>query len=260
MSKNINGTEYKIVYLDTNAISDISKNYRDTATNLLKYFQFMEAFPKERYAFATSIYNIKELSKTLKYREDIVNVFDKIPLLIVDVFPNIISKEVNNDDFVLFGTGIKPLFNISISDLFFMLENDELDETNKIFEENISKELVNWNEIRYNSIYNQKELFNNSYKIYNKCNNNINRCFNTRSGKIFAFIKYYFLFKQNKKITSNCVIDAFNASVAPLVGVYVGEKSVISWLKESKNKYDFMKNVEFIKISSFYKKENDKNI
>ena len=143
MSKNINGTEYKIVYLDTNAISDISKNYRDTATNLLKYFQFMEAFPKERYAFATSIYNIKELSKTLKYREDIVNVFDKIPLLIVDVFPNIISKEVNNDDFVLFGTGIKPLFNISISDLFFMLENDELDETNKIFEENISKELVN---------------------------------------------------------------------------------------------------------------------
>lgn len=66
MSKIINRTDYKIVYLDTNAISEMSKNYKNTLKNLFEKFYFTDFNSKHKYAFATSVYNLKELSNSTK--------------------------------------------------------------------------------------------------------------------------------------------------------------------------------------------------
>lgn len=100
MSKIINGTEYKIVYLDTNALSEMAKNYKGTATNILQHFGFMSNDAKTKYAFATSVFNLDELSKSTKYRSDIIKMFNTIPLFIIAVFPEIIDTEANNEAFV----------------------------------------------------------------------------------------------------------------------------------------------------------------
>ena len=243
---------YKIIYLDTNAISDMSKNYKNSGKNILeKYFAYNNGV---KYAFATSVYNISELLKTIKYRNYIINTFNQIPLLIIDAFPTIIDKELSKEELGLFGIGVKPIFANSISDLFNMLESDSFKETMKIYENNILLEIINWKEAKLNNLQ-EKQLFENSYKIYNKHKNDIDLCFQTKSSTIFTFIKSYFLYKQSKSITKNCVIDSYNASVAPFVDVYIGEKSVISWLEQSKDKYEFMKDIQLFKISEFQDKD-----
>lgn len=255
MSKIINGTNYKIIYLDTNAISEMSKNYKDTSKNLFERFRFTDSNSDYKYAFATSSYNLKELSKSTKYRDEIIKIFNIIPLIIIDAFPSIIDKVLNNEDIFLFGIGIKPLFNTNLNDIFMMIESDSLNEANTQFENNIAQEIINWNEARAKKLK-EKDIFNNSYKIYNIYDNNIDICFSTKCAQIFTFIKTYFLYKKSEPIVKNSIIDSFNASVAPFVDIYIGERTVTSWLKESKHKYNFMKEVELFKISEFYTKEN----
>lgn len=251
MSKIINGTEYKIVYLDTNALSEMAKNYKGTATNILQHFDFMSNEAKTKYAFATSVFNLDELSKSTKYRSDIIKIFNTIPLFIIAVFPEIIDIEANNEDFVLLSIGPKPIFNVSIEDVFNMFVSQGFVDTIKKYHNNIQNEIQNWNQAKIDNLDN-KELFNNSYKIYNVYNNDIDICYNTKSAKIFTFIKTYFLYKKSDPIISNSVIDSCNAAAAPFVDVYIGERVVTSWLKESKHKYDFMNKVEIFKISEFY--------
>lgn len=253
MSKIINGTDYKIIYLDTNAISEMSKNYKNTLKNLFEKFYFTDFNSKYKYAFATSVYNLKELSNSTKYRDEIIKTFNVFPLLIIEAFPGIVDKVLNNEDIFLFAIGMKPLFNIDISDIFMMLDSDIFNDTNFQFENHITQEIINWKEAKEKKLK-EKDIFNNSYKIYNIYNNNVDICFNTKCAKIFTFIKTYFLYKKSENIIRNSVIDSFNASVAPFVDIYIGERTVTAWLKESKNKYNFMKEVEFLKISEFYTK------
>lgn len=253
MSKIINGTNYKIIYLDTNAISEMSKNYKETSKNLFERFYFTDPNSNCNYAFATSAYNLKELSNSIKYRDEMLKIFNLIPLLIIEAFPGIIDKVLNKEDIFLFGIGIKPLFNTSLNDIFRMLESDDFKDANMQFENNISQEINNWNEAKTKNLKG-KDIFNNSYKIYNIHNNNIDICFSTKCAQIFTFIKTYFLYKKSEPIVKNSIIDSFNASVAPFVDIYIGERTVTSWLKESKHKYGFMKEVEIFKISEFYTK------
>lgn len=254
MSKIINGTNYNIIYLDTNAISEMSKNYKGTMKNLLGRFGFTNSNSRLKYAFATSTYNLKELSNSTKYRQEIIRAFNIIPLLIVEAFPSIIDKIINGEDIFFLGIGIKPLFNTDISDIFRMIESDDFNDANIQFENHIAQEIVSWNEAKKENLTG-KDIFNNSYKIYNTYNNNIDVCFDTKCAKIFTFIKTYFLYKKRETILRNSVIDSFNASVAPFVDIYIGERTVTAWLKESKHKYNFMKEVEILKISEFYSKD-----
>lgn len=251
MSKNINGTDYKVVYLDTNAISDMAKNYKNTMVNLLERFGFADANADSKYAFATSVYNLKELSNSMRYRNEITNMFDQIPLLVMQAFPSIIDIEASNEDPFYLSIGIKPLFKTNISDVFMMFDSNGFEESNNQFENHINQEISNWSQAKIDHLEN-KELFNNSYKIYNVHDNDIDICYNTKSAKLFTFIKTYFLYKKSDPIISNSVIDTYNASSAPFVDVYIGERVVTSWLKQSKDKYDFMNKVEIFKISEFY--------
>lgn len=252
MLKFPNGHKYKLVYLDTNAMSEIAKNKNNTFKNFFEYFHFFKNNDSEHYAFVTSVYNLCELNKTREdYKNKIIKSFDLIPVLIVKAFPQNIQSELNSEDFVLFATGPKPLLQNQFSTLFKQLNS--FSEANDIFNNHINEEIKTWNEEKKLQL-NESNLLINSYKIYDTSCDDYNIIFNSNCAKIFSFIKYQFLYEKNKEIDSNSIIDSYNASIAPLVDVYVGERTVTSWLNKSKDKYDFMKNIECIKISYFYDK------
>ncbi len=252
MLKFPNGHEYKLVYLDTNAISEIAKNYRNTFVNFFDYFNFFESGDCDRYALITTAYNMVELNKTREeYKSKIIEKFDFIPVLIVEAFPKIVVTELHSDDFIMFATGPKPLLNNQFSTIFNQL-NDILNKDQSL-RNHLNSELKIWNNDRI-LMKDMTKLFENSYAIYNTYNYDYNMLYNSKSAKIFSYIKYYFLYKKKLPIDENSIIDSYNACIAPFVDVYVGERSVTSWLEKSKDKYDFMSHVECIKISKFYDK------
>lgn len=250
MLKLPNGHEYKLVYLDTNAVSEIAKNYKNCFKNFFEYFNFFTTGDCDRYALVTTVYNMYELNKTRnEYKDKITTSFDLIPVLIVEGFPQIVVTELKGEDFILFATGAKPLMNNQFTTIF-----NQINENDRSLQNNLNNELNIWKKDREV----QKDLlklFESSYSIYNKFNDDFNLLYHSKCGKIFSYIKYHFLYEKKLIIDENSIIDSYNASIAPLVDVYVGERSVTSWLEKSKNKYDFMLGVECIKISKFY--DND---
>lgn len=250
MAKLLNGHEYKLIYLDTNAISEISKNYHNCFKNFFEYFNFLNPNSCQRYALITTVYNLVELNKARdEYKSKIIEKFDLIPVLIAEGFPQLVSTELNEDDFIMFATGIKPILNNQFSTVFNQL--NVINSKDMTLKNNLNKELSIWNNdriIKKDAI----KLFESSYSIYNIYKYDYKVLYNSKSAKIFSYIKYHFLYEKNKLIDENSIIDSYNASVAPFVDVYVGERTITSWLEKSKDKYDFMKDVECIKISRFY--------
>lgn len=248
----LNGNKYKLVYLDTNAISEISKNYNNTFINFFEYFNFFKQGNCDRYALVTTVYNLHELNKTREeYKNKIIEKFDLIPVLIFESFPQIITTELNMDDYIMFATGPKPLMNNQFSTVFHQIT--KIEEENKTLNSNLMKEITMWNKERINSL-DFKTLFSDSYSFYNTHNSDYDLLYKSKSSKIFSYVKYHFIYEKSKTIDENSIIDSYNASIAPFVDVYVGERSITAWLEKSKDKYDFMKNVECIKISKFYDK------
>mgnify|MGYP004502369287 CR=1 FL=1 len=255
MSKIIKGIEYDIVYLDTNALSEIAKNYNFAGRNFFKYL--MDIYPKKNFAYATSVFNLYELSKTIKHRENILTAFNKVPLLVLESFPRNICKNIKKEDDVLLVTGLKPKLNSDIEDVFKVIESDSNKSSIDKFKSNLNNEINLWNKEK-NIKKTDLELFTESYKVYVPDEKQFEILFSCNNAKIFSFIKKYFIYNKKDNITQNSVIDTYNASMAPSVDIYVTEKTVASWLIFSKDKFEFMKNVKIIKISDFYDKgDND---
>ncbi len=123
MIHEINGHQYRIAYLDTNALTYFVK-YDEFAVELLKKYTF------NNYAFATNVFNILELYKTEQdFHLKIAKRLDNYPLLVLNDYANIVNIENNSkvdvSNLVAFAVGIKPLFNISFSDLNCFIEKSE---------------------------------------------------------------------------------------------------------------------------------------
>lgn len=248
----IKGNKYKLVYLDTNAISEISKNYKNTFINFFEYFNFFKQGDCDRYALVTTVYNMHELNKTRdEYKNKIIEKFDLIPVLLFEAFPQIVTTELNNDDPILLATGAKTIMNNQFSTIFQQLT--KIEEKSNNLKQNLDKEINLWNKERKN-ISDLKSLFSSSYSFYDTHNSDYNLLFKSKSSKIFSYIKYHFIYESSKPINENSIIDSYNSSIAPFIDVYVGERTVTSWLEKSKDKYNFMTRVKCIKISEFYDK------
>lgn len=253
MLKLPNGHEYKLVYLDTNAISEIAKNYKNCFKNFFEYFNFFKDEKCEQYALVTTFYNMYELNKSRKeYKDKITTAFDLIPVLVAEGFPQLIITELNNDDFISFATGPKLLMNNQFSTVFNQI--NKINAKDKSLQNHLNSELIIWNNDRKEQ-KNLLKLFESSYALYNTFNYDYKFLYNSKCSKIFSYIKYHFLYEKSAPIDENSIIDSYNACIAPLIDVYVGERSVTSWLEKSKKKYEFMSDVECIKISKFY--DND---
>lgn len=236
---------YKFIYLDTNAVSDLAKNYKNFGKNLLDFMI------SGKYAPVISVYNLYELSNASPdLQKNIFHKFDSIPVLICYGFPQITTVELNNDDIVLFATGPKDMFNLKFSDVIKIINKDLAETVNKM-NANLAEELRLWLE-NVNNSRPPFELLRESYAIYDKYDVDISELYKAYSSKTFCYIKHNFLTQKPSAVSLGSILDTYNACIAPFVDKYVGERTVTAWLEMSKDKFIFMRDKEFIKVSNFY--------
>lgn len=199
-----NGNEYKLVYLDTNCISEISKN-----TKKMGKF-FMENYCFGGYMFVTSSFNLFELAKTKgETRKSIIDLFNNFPLAIIQTFPHLIEfeKEISefNPNMIMFAMGLKPAFNVQLETVLNNLEK------NKDFQNSINsmklkfeKETLNWTKkqrlTNWFLNFNEDLLssMNDSFKIENNYFK-IEQLGKYKSLEILAFIKNQFIYDSKKR-------------------------------------------------------------
>lgn len=256
MIKFPSGNNYKLVYIDTNVINEISKNTRAFGKN------FLQKYANGEYMFVTSVFNLIEMSKTKgESRDRIIEIFDIIPLGINHTFPQIIefekySKNFNNE-MIIFATGPNGLFNNQISDILDKINNDEGLTKDLIVNSNLTKELEYWKEQKelYNWISNYKKSLiismNETFRLYDNYFE-IKELGEYYSLEVLAYIKNQFIYAKNEEIRINSIIDAYNVSFLPYVEEYITEKTVASWLETAKSKMDYLKDKKIVKLSSLY--------
>lgn len=256
-----NGNEYKLVYLDTNCINEISKNTKKIGKI------FMERYCMDGYMFVTSAFNLFELSKTRgETRKSIIAIFNEFPLAIIQTFPQLIEFEEKesafNPNMIMLAMGLRSIFSTQLGTVLNNLESDEsfkysIDSMKFKFEKQISdwtkkQELANWClDFKTNLL----DSMNESFKIENNYFE-IKKLGKYKSLEILAFIKNQFIYDSKKEIQINSIIDSYNCSILPYVDVYITEKTVGSWLEKSKSKFEYIKDKEIVKISDLmeYKK------
>lgn len=70
-----------------------------------------------------------------------------------------------------------------------------------------------------------------------------------KSLEVMAFIKNQFIYESKKEIRINSIIDTYNCSILPYIDIYITEKTVSSWLRKAKNKFEYISDKQIIKIS-----------
>lgn len=243
MEFEVNNHKYKILYLDTNALTYFVK-YDEFARALL------EKYTLNNYAFATNIFNILELYKTeVDFHKKIQQRLDNLPFLILNGYNNIVNAEnedeINVSKLVLFAIGKKPLFNVNFSDLKHFIDNSAKQLIDR--DEIVNQEINDWLEKRLNiNPQWQKQYNNNIKKTMNQLVKSFGLDFEVnifgryKSLECMAFIKNKFCNeKPTEIIKNNSIFDMYNAAVFPYVDVYITERTVGSWLKEFRNKCSF---------------------
>lgn len=146
-----NGHTYKLVYLDTNALNYIAKNTHETAKNFLIKFCL-----NGDYMFVTSAFNLYELFNA-KYesRKKIIEFFNKFPLGMIDIYPQLIEfekiKEGFQKDMISFVIGVEGIFDTQIEHLLSAFDKGSFYKSISIMKESFEKELSYWNSVEQNT-------------------------------------------------------------------------------------------------------------
>ena len=211
----------------------------------------------------TSPFNIFEISQTQgESRKKIIDFINIFPLGIIYTFPQLIEFEKKstsfNNEMIMFATGVNTLFNIQISNILDIMNNDESMKKSigKMYE-NFNTEINNWkkNQKEYSwmkSFHNNLiKSMNDSFQIYDNYFN-ITKLGLCKSLEVLAFIKNQFIYNSKKEIKINSIIDSYNASILPYVDTYITERTVCSWLNIAKQKFIYLKDKKIINISTFF--------
>ncbi|MBQ8738295.1 MAG: hypothetical protein IJZ04_02235 [Clostridia bacterium] len=255
---NINGKNYNLVYLDTNALSEFVNNTNGFSKN------FLLKFIDGRHMLVTSVFNIMELNKTQNnFKEKIKTSLGNLPLGILTNIEQLCEYEKNQvpvkNDIIMFAVGNKPLFNVGIDDLFYFLE----DSTTKVLEQRrknqLEKELLEWKaqrgakNVKWQSDFNNT-LINTMMQIttYFPTSFTLSQLQNCYSLQVCSYIRNMFIHNSTKDLELNSIIDSYNAAYLPYVEAYVTERTVGAWLENAKNKFNCIKEKTIYKISGFF--------
>lgn len=251
---------YKLVYLDTNALSEFVNNTNDFSKKLL--FKFVDG----NHLFVTSVFNIMELNKTQKdFKKRIKERLGIIPLGILTNIEQLYEYERQQKyigkSLIEFAVGIKPLFDVGIDDLFSFFEVGSTKSKENHRNANIDLELLEWKNQRINNNPQWQKAFNlelkeTMFKIIGQMSTEVdtsqlNYCY---SIQVRSYIRNMFIHNSTQELKQNSIIDSYNVSYLPYVDAYITEKTVGSWLETSKDKFLFIKQKEIYKISDFFEK------
>lgn len=253
MLKFPSGREYKLVYFDTNFLSEFINNVNNFASNVLKKFINND----DPYMICTSIFNVFELSKTNEaFEEKMKLAFDKIPIGIVNDYQSIIlienSRTLKHNEAVVDAFGIRPLFKKDIHDLLFFIRNSQDSILNR--NEIILNEINMWEKHRSNNnIKNKRSLLLSSMNEILKsmhCNFSVSSLGKYKSLECMAYIKNEFIYNTSIEIKPNSIIDMYNISILPYVEAYATENFV-----GKKIDNEMRKQFHYIKAEVFFIKD-----
>lgn len=254
----MNGREYKLLYMDTNVLNAFAKNTNFFSKN------FMESYAMGGYMFVTSVFNLYEVYQTQgESRANLLKIFDMFPIGIVIYVQQIIEYErMNipiNKNILMFAIGNNELFNLNMSKVFDMFEEDETKKAIEKMHKNFNKEMKSWNakkeKIKWmeNFDLNMIDSMNDSFSIYDSYFK-ITELGKHKSLETLAYIKNKYIYDKDEEIKINSVIDAYNASIFPYIDVYVTERTVGAWLKEAKRKLTYLEGHDIKTISEIWNK------
>lgn len=242
------GNKYKLVYFDTNFLSEFINNQYNFTSNVSK--QFFGG--KEKYLICTSFFNIFELYKTNdEFEEKMKLAFDKIPIGIVKDYSSLIelehSNQITTENIIQMAFGIKPIFNLDIHDLFEILRNctSEINDRSKL----IANEIDIWNTHRLLKDKEgnpKKQILKSMNELLESIFNNLrvdkNSIEKYKSLECMAYIKDEFIFNTKIDIKQNSIIDMYNISILPYIDAYATENFVGKKIEnEMKQKFKYIK-------------------
>lgn len=258
---NLNGHEYKTVYLDTNALSEF--------VNDTKYFtrNMLTKFIDGKHMFVTSFFNIVELNETqVDFKAKLKESLGIMPLgLLIPIEQVTVYEQQGiaiHNNLISFAVGAQPMFTVNLVDLFTMLDNEETKRLLSLRQSKLRNELADWQETR--KIKNEKW----QKSFYEYINKGIEKTVAyfpqpvdikdlsvVKSLKISSYIKNMFIHSNSKDLLTSCIIDSYNAAYLAYVDVYVPERTVGAWLENAKSKFEFINDKIIYKISDFFDKE-----
>lgn len=162
-------------------------------------------------------------------------------------------------DMIMFGMGLKGIFNLQIEDIIKGYDSGNFDENISTMKENFKSELEYWNNVESNPPW-MKDFKNSLKKSMNclfKYSSNyfdIIELGKYKSLEIYTFFSNQFINSKKSKKEISSIIDADNASVLPYVEVYTIEKTIGLWLIMTQDKFGNLKDKETIKIGSLFGK------
>lgn len=253
-----NGKNYKLVYLDTNALSEFVNNTNGFSKN------FLSKFIDDRHMLVTSVFNIMELNKTQNdFKDKIKTSLGVLPLGLLTNIEQLCEYEKNQvpikNDIITFAVGNKPVFNVGIDDLFCFLEVPKTKELEQQRKNQLEKELLEWKEqrcvknVKWQSDYN-RTLVDTMIQITAHFPTTFTReqLQNCYSLHVCSYIRNMFIHNSSQNLELSSVIDSYNAAYLPYVEAYVTERTVGAWLKNAKNKISYIKEKTIYKVSDFF--------
>lgn len=260
----VENTVYKLLYLDTNALSNFVENTKDFRVNLeRKCCKQLD----NNYILCFNINSIIELKKGCKERYDsFIQIFSHIPCLLFMLYPEIIKEEVeyaNTKKFHLDNIAFLILpIDIKQYNLQYIISKLEENGYIKKVKEDEEKMLSFMNDLKNN--YSKYTKRNKKYEI-EIVEENLKYWGFHLNGDIdlnyFPAIRmmnksYYDRIVNGKKsdIVIGDIHDIMISSVTPYVDVIITEKYQLNVIKESKKFIPQIEKLECYKVSEFYSK------
>lgn len=254
----LNNKEYKLLFLDTNAIREITNNHNSCGKVFFEKFFLNET----KYIPCFSIYNIIELKPWTDKYEIFLDFFSKTPCilispyrllleqeeiayknkhqlpienLILKVFPNIISDN-NIRRYIQNVWEQQPIADSINDEILKLNEVIEVWENQKIDMLKILKRLKLPKEILDEEFYKKEEKnsiinFLKSYEITLNINSDIKQF---PGARIMLYSQYKRLYSTERKITPNDVMDIKISCIIPYIDAVITEKFQADVYKKAK--------------------------
>lgn len=254
----LNDNEYKLVYVDTNVLSEFVNDTKNFRKN------FAKKYLNGKYMLVTSPFNILELNETeLNFIEKAIEIYN-FPIGILNGLENICNYNRNGIDigYEIIMFAVFPLYKTTFRDLINIVNHPSTQRNIQERNERIYKEIIEWNnkkndkDIKWQQNYiknikiSMQEIVNHFPEPF--AIDNIKKY---QSLQTVAHIKNMFIHNTNDAIMKNSIIDSYNVAYLPYIDEYVSERTVCSWLDMSKNKLEYLKDKNIVKLSTFFSEE-----
>ena len=260
---NVCGEDFNLIFLDTNALSNLISNYKNFLNNLLK------KFPSENIYYIFSIYNVLEISNgDISRFESLKKIFSNNKCLMFLTYQDILQEEKrfyddNKFEYENISFSFVPNYKKEYSFEWFIEEifpkikqkidiQSEAEESLLEFYNNIKNSGKSYKNL--NEEY-EIEVIKEFLNVFGITITDENRILSTfKSCRMVNKSIYNRITQGNKILKKNDLYDAMISATFPYVDSIITESYQAEMINQIKRKIPEMKNTTIYKISEFYDK------